>query len=128
MIRADRALLTNPERGKSPSRKRRHRLDLDQHFWIWERLHHASGARGVGRWSEGPGIERVHGRNVGRPRQQYVDLDEIAQACARLSQHALDIFDDKPELSFECVRERAIFIEPGNARDEEQVAYARRKG
>jgi hypothetical protein len=112
----------------SASPKRRHALDLDQHFWIGQRLDHAGGAGGIGRRPERAGIQRIHRGDVGRARQQYVDLDEIAEAGAGVIEHALDIGDDKAELGLEAIREGTLFVEAGDARNEQQVAGAGGEG
>src|SRR4030081_582229 len=102
-------------------------LDLDQNRRIRKGLDHAWGAGGI-RWRpKSAGIQCIHRGDIGRARQQHVDLDEIAEARARFAQNACDVADDKTELSLETVRKGALFVEAGDARDEQQVADPRRE-
>src|SRR6266481_5089166 len=105
--------LANPPSQSSP-RQRRHALDLDQQLWIGQRLHHAGGSRGVGLWSERARIQRIHRRDIGRARQEHIDLDQIAEGRAGLIKHAPDVFHDKAELRLEGLRQRALVVEAGN--------------
>ena len=108
--------------------QRRHALDLDQHLRIGQRLHHAGGARGIGRRPERAGIQRIHRGDVGRARQQHVDLGEIAECRSGFIEHALEVGDDIGELGLEAVGQRALVVEAGDAGDEQQVADAGGEG
>jgi hypothetical protein len=108
--------------------KRCDALDLDQHLRIGQRLDHAGGAGGVGRGSERRCVQHVHGGDIGRARQQHVDLDQIAEGDAGPVEHALDIADDETELRLEPLRQRAVIVKAGNARDKQEIAGAGRKG
>src|ERR1700724_1457171 len=107
--------------------QRRDAFDLDQHRRIGQRVHHAGRAGRIRRRPERAGIQRVHRPDVGRPRQQHIDLDEIAQGRAGFLEHALDIAHDKPELRLKAIRNRAVGVKAGNARDEQQVAGSYRE-
>jgi hypothetical protein len=108
--------------------QRRHALDFDQHLRIGQRLHHARRPRRIGRRPERFRVKLVHGRDVGRAGQQHIELDHIAERRARLIQHALDVDNDIAELRLEAVRQRAVGVEAGNARDEQEVADTGGKG
>lgn len=97
-------------------------FDLDQHFRIGQLLDHAGGARRIRRRAEGLGVEFVHGRYIGRTRQQHVDLDQTADVGAGLAEDALDGGGDEAELRGEIIRQFAGVVEAGNAGDEQQIA------
>src|SRR5258708_182690 len=112
---------------QSPPGQRRDAFDLDQHRRIRQRVDDAGGARRIRRRPERRGIQRIHRPDVGRARQQHVDFYEIAESGAGLIKHALDVANDKPELRVEAIRNRAVGVKAGDARDEQQVASSHRE-
>src|SRR5258708_3159794 len=112
---------------QSPPGQRRDAFDLDQHRGIWQRVHNTRRARRIRLWPERGSIQRIHRPDVGSPRQEHVDFYEIAKRRAGLIEHALDVADDKTELRLEGVRNRAVGIKAGDARDEQQVAGSHRE-
>ncbi len=65
------------------------------------------------------GVEPVHRGDIGRACQQHVDLHEMFERRAGLSQHIADVGDDVGELRLEIIRQCAIGIETGNPRQEQ---------
>ena len=110
--------------GRPSAGQRGDALDLDQHFRIGQLRDNAGGARRIRRRAEGLGIKRVHGRDVGRARQQDVDLDEMRGVGAGIFQDALDRGGDKAELRGEIIGQLAGVVEAWNAGDEQQIADA----
>jgi len=110
------------------SRQRRNAFDLDQHFRIGQRRHHAGGAGRIGRRPERFRIELVHRGDVGCARQQHVDLDQIAKARTGFIEHALDVGDDVGELRLEAIGKAAVLVKAGDAGDEQEIADAGGKG
>ena len=106
--------------------KRCHALDLDQHRGVRQRLHHACRAGRIGGWPKGGSIQCIHRGDIGRTRQQHVDLGQVAKLAPASSSTRLMFWTTKPNWASKVSGSAPFWSSPGmpetNSRSPVRVA------